>query len=346
MAYNHKKLREEIDNYSETVWATVALSHECKWNESTKIVDNSVQVGLGRPMTRPDKKEVTPDIVIQRRQDQGTVAEIKHTFPPSSEIERRNEIFEQLKNYDVDLLGWWTDSKRIENHDLVLLTHLSHATHAVDFLTRDLAGTQNGTFIRNLAIIGYYRSEQDQLYFTLKKEYGSLLDPKLSEKLRLSVPIAVRHLIMARQVRFYDSPPPIPYTLRLLWEQVFPDLAQGIERDKKKGYTPIPVTVETLTQTLQKFFGYEADATGNRGAARYRRLIHHQIQDDPRGRARTLGSSVLPPAAQKIEGKNEKIEGRDRAAVVQFLKQHRIPRGGQPKRVTSSRGGRAMRRLA
>jgi hypothetical protein len=268
MAYNHKKLREEIDNYSETVWATVAFAHECRWNETTKTIDKSVKVGIGRPMTRPDKKEVTPDIVIQRRPDEGTAAEIKHTFPPSGEIERRKEIFEQLKNYDVDLLGWWTDSKRIKCHDLVLLTHLSHATHAVDFLTRDLAGTAISTFARNLAIVGYYRSEQDQLYFTLKKEYGSLLDPQLSEKLRLSVPIAVRHLIMARQVRFYDSPPPIPYTLRLLWEQVFPDLAQGIERDKKKGFTPVPVTVENLTQTLQKFFGYEADATGNRGIPR------------------------------------------------------------------------------
>jgi hypothetical protein len=268
MAYNHKKLREEIDNYSETVWATVAFAHECKWNDGTKSADNTVKIGFGRPMTRPDKKEVTPDIVIQRRADQGIVAEIKHTFPPSNEIERRREIFAQLKNYDVDLLGWWTDSKRIQNHDLVLLTHHSHVTHAVDFLTKDLASVEIGTFIRNLAIIGYYRSEQDQLYFTLKKEYGSLLDSKLSEKLRLSVPIAVRHLIMARQVRFYDSPPPIPYTLRLLWEQVFPDLAQGIARDKKKGYTPIPVTVEALTQTLQKFFGYEPDATGNRGMPR------------------------------------------------------------------------------
>jgi hypothetical protein len=268
MAYNHKKLREEIDNYSDTVWATVAFAHECKWNEATKNVDNAVKVGFGRPMTRPDKKEVTPDIVIQRRTVQGIVAEIKHTFPPSSEIERRREIFAQLKSYDVDLLGWWTDSKRIQNHDLVLLTHLSHVTHAVDCLTKDLAGVEIGTFVRNLAIIGYYRSEQDQLYFTLKKEYGSLLDSELSEKLRLSVPIAVRHLIMTRQVRFYDSPPPIPYTLRLLWEQVFPELAQGIARDKKKGYTPIPVTIEALTQTLQKFFGYEPDTTGNRGIPR------------------------------------------------------------------------------
>jgi hypothetical protein len=49
---------------------------------------------------------------------------------------------------------------------------------------------------------------------------------------------------------------------------VFPDLAHDIPRDKKKGYTPVPVTVEMLTETLQKFFGYEADATGNRGIPR------------------------------------------------------------------------------
>src|SRR5258708_3930627 len=130
MEYNHKKLQEEIDNYAETVWATIAFAHECRFDPDTKKLDPSVKYGLGKPMTRPDKKVVTPDLVVQRRKTQGIIAEVKHTFPPDPELERRREIFEQLKSYDVPLKGWWTESKEIEGHDLVLLTHMSHVVDA------------------------------------------------------------------------------------------------------------------------------------------------------------------------------------------------------------------------
>jgi hypothetical protein len=266
MPYNHQKLREEIDNYKETVWATVAFVHECRWSETSKCVDAGVRFGLGRPMTRTDASVVTPDAVIQRRPNQGTVAEVKHTFPPSDKYGRREEIFQQLKSYDDQLLGWWTQSKNIERHDIVLLTHSSHVVDAVDYLTKDLAGKKLGTFERPLAIVGYYRSEQNELYLTLKKEHGTLLDGKLGEKLRKSVAIPVRHIeLESHPVRFNDSPPPVPYILWLLWDYVFPERAAVVERDRSKNYKPIPVTIEQLTSDLQKFYGYEPDETGNRG---------------------------------------------------------------------------------
>lgn len=267
MPYNNEKLRIEIDNYNDTVWATVAFVHECRWDAASKKLDDTIRFGLGRPMTKSDGKTVvTPDAVIQRRPNQGTVAEVKHTFPPSDQGDRRKEIFEQLKSYDDDLMGWWTSAKKIAKHDIVLLTHLTHAIEAVDYLTINLAGKAIGKFDRPLSIIAYARFEQNQLYVTLKKEHGDLLDPKLSEKLRRSVQVAVRHIELGpRQIKFCDSCPPIPYILWLLWNYVFPDRAGQIERDKKKGYTPIPVSVEGLTSDLQNFYGFVPDGTGNKG---------------------------------------------------------------------------------
>lgn len=106
MAYSHKKLKEEIDNYNDTVWATAAFAHECSWNQSTKSIDDSVRTGIGRAMIRLNVTEVTPDIVIQRRPTEGILAEVKHTFPPQGEEGRRDEIFQQLKNYDAEMRGW------------------------------------------------------------------------------------------------------------------------------------------------------------------------------------------------------------------------------------------------
>jgi hypothetical protein len=185
-------------------------------------------------MIRPDEKEITPDVVIQRRGNEGTIAEVKHTFPPADDGSRRDLIFGQLKKYDVELRGWWTPSGIVERHDLVLLTHQSHVIDAVDHLTTSLAGKEIGTFERKVAIVGYVRMEQRELYFSLKKEFGSLLDERFSDKLRHSIQIAVRHLVLERQVKFCDGAPPMPYLLQLLWEQIFPALAAGISRDKKR----------------------------------------------------------------------------------------------------------------
>lgn len=268
MSYNNQKLREEIDNYKDTVWATVAFAHECRWNDTAKSPDGSVKVGVGREMTRPDGTVVTPDIVIQKLPTQGTVAEVKHTFPAESQEARRKEIFEQLKAYDVDLRGWWTPTKEIAAHDLVLLTHESHVVDAMDYLTKSLAGTELGKFDHKLAIISYARIEQADLHFKLRKEYGSLLDQKLADKLRKTVNIRLRYLVVHRQVEFSDSPPPAPHLLRLMWQNIFPDMADGIARDAKKGYIPVPVTVDGVTKNLQKFFGYDADQEGNKGIPR------------------------------------------------------------------------------
>ena len=76
-------------------------------------------------MRRGNRAEVTPDTVVQRRPTQGIVAEVKHTFPPNGETARRNEVFEQLKSYDENLEGWWTDTEEIEAHDIVLLKRLN-----------------------------------------------------------------------------------------------------------------------------------------------------------------------------------------------------------------------------
>jgi hypothetical protein len=268
MPYNHDELRKEIDNYNDTVWATVAFVNVCQWDAAKKGLDEKVRFGLGRPMNKTDSTVVTPDAVIQRRPSQGTVAEVKHTFPPSNSGDRRKEIFQQLKNYDDELTGWWTQSKKIKAHDIVLLTHITHVVEAADYLKTELPAAHIEPFKRHLAIIGYFRHEQAELYVTLKKEHGSLLDSELAERLRLSIPIAARHIELSRQVRFCDSRPPIPYILWLLWSYVFPERAETIPRDKNKGYTPIAVTVEDLTADLQKFYGFEPDGTGNKGTPR------------------------------------------------------------------------------
>ena len=175
-------------------------------------------------------------------------------------------MFRQLKTYDDDLLRWWGNNGQIERHDIVLLTHDTHVVEACDHLN-GLTGRDIGTFERNLAILGFYRTDQRETFITLRKHSGEFLDPQFGAKLRRGVPIKVVH-IEAQQKKFYDSRPPIPYVLWLLWHLIFPIYTEGCSRDARKGYTPIEVTKDRVTGDLQRFYGFEPDDTGNRGTPR------------------------------------------------------------------------------
>jgi hypothetical protein len=266
MPYEHASLKREIDTYQDTVWAIVAFILECRWNPSDQSIDETIPVGVGRVFRKTDGSEVTPDLAVQRRPAEGIVAEVKATFPPEQSTDRRNEIFQQLKTYDDDLLGWWTNNGQIQRHDIVLLTHDTHVVEACDHLST-LDGTEIGTFDRNLAILGFYRTDQRETFLTLRKHSGEFLDRKFGEKLRRGVPINVGH-IEYQQKKFYDSRPPIPYILEILWDYIFPDYTEGSARDPRKGYTPIEVTKNRVTGDMQRFYGFEPDDTGNRGTPR------------------------------------------------------------------------------
>jgi hypothetical protein len=266
MAYEHQSLLREIDTYKDTVSAIVAFIHECRWDQNNRVVNGTIPFGVGRLMRNAHDDQLTPDIVIQRHPTQGVVAEVKTTFPPDNTNNRRDEVFQQLKSYDVELFGWWSLNGQVERHDIVLLTHDSHVVDATDHFV-GLAGKEIGRFERNLAFVGFYRSEQHHSYITLRKHSGDLLDHEFSSKLRRSVPIEARH-IEQQQKKFYDGCPPIPYLLSLMWTFLFPTYAEGQQRDARRGFTPVEVTSDQVTTDLQRYYGFEPDAHGNRGIPR------------------------------------------------------------------------------
>src|SRR5437879_7443193 len=88
----------------------------------------------------------------------------------------------QVKSYDLDLSGWWTDSGKIPKNDLVLLTHYLSSTNAVDGAKAWLASGMS--FDRPFAIVEYSFTETAQRWFVLKRVFGSLSDLAHDEKLR------------------------------------------------------------------------------------------------------------------------------------------------------------------
>lgn len=328
MAYDHQSLLRKIDTYTDTVSAVVAFTHECRWDRDKRVVNETIPFGVGRPMKNDEGHELTPDIVIQRRPTQGVVAEVKTTFPPDNTNNRRDKVFQQLKSYDVELFGWWSANGQVGRHDIVLLTHDSHAVDATDYFA-GLAGDETGRFERNLAIVGFYRSEQHHSYITLRKYSGDLLDPELSSNLRRGVPIEARH-IEQQQKKFCDDPPEVPYLLLLMWTFLFPAYAEGRERDAKKRFTPVQVTADEVTTDLQRYYGFEPDARGNRGVPRsewiedalealvsFRMAQRGKTAREYVVRYKNLAGDVLERFGRLFHDREEKQARRARAAARQ-----------------------------
>lgn len=270
MSAQHLALLKQIDNYNDTVFGLVAFLNECGWSAEARNMDSGFRFGVGRKMEALLADEtlqrgtITPDLVVQREQEQGIVAEVKHSWSSSADW---NENIEQIQKYDQNLIGWWSANERLDKpHDLALLVHGSRSVKVSDFLTE---GIKAGKFVfsRQLSVVGYTRADQVQQFIHLRREFGSFSDTKFDERLRTVLPVPMDKVIW-KDRRFYDSPPPMPYLLQMLWDDVFDALAEGLETVRGRNYVDLQVQVDGLAFQLQNFYGFPADGKRNPGIPR------------------------------------------------------------------------------
>lgn len=266
----HQDLLKQIDNYNDTVFGLVAFLNECGWSPEAKKMETGFRFGVGRKMeTSPSNTispsaVVTPDLVVQRRKGNGIVAEVKHSWSTSGDW---GEYVGQVQKYDDDLLGWWSDDQRLSvPHDLALLVHGSHAVKVSDFVIEGIS-TKRFSFVRPLVVVGYTRADQTQQFINLRREYGQFSDKTFDERLRTVLPVPMDKVIW-KDRRFYDSPPPMPYLLQMLWDDVFDSLAEGLDVAKGKNYVDLRVSADKLAVQLQSFYGFVPDGKRNPGIPR------------------------------------------------------------------------------
>jgi hypothetical protein len=297
-------VKENCDNYVNSVLATLALINELRWDGKTRELRKTPKYEVGRRMTTSEHNRVspaatvTPDIVVQTDAKFGVVGEVT-TKLASDETSWREKLL-QLKKYDDDLLGWWTEDERVDLHDIVLLLHLSRAIHVSDILSSDsekaklLAEASRAiddaeadadmtdavinevlenamlepevdapiTFDRQLSVVGFERSTgANKECITLKKEYGELSDVDVSSRLRRSVRVPLETLVVEyHDKKFVDHEPPMPLLLQIIWEDLFTAyLTDEFPVDAEKGYTPMLLSVERITNDLRKYYGYPSD---------------------------------------------------------------------------------------
>jgi len=260
------KLRDQVDTYTDAIYAVLALLNHVRWDDATKKTKTDVNFGIGRRFTTSAKNsfspnvQITPDIAIQMAPNLGLLAEAKPGVAKSKEFWEAN--LRQLTKYDDDLDGWWTASGRVESHDVVALIPLSRVTGFVDLVEEKIA-KKECQFSRPFAIVSFMKTTSGgKTWFVLQGQQGALgriTDAVLKERLRQNIFIPMQALLTEyKDLKFIDTEPPLAYVLYVIWELLFSNMAAA-KRQGESTQVDLDTTVDEVTTKLQEAYGFKSD---------------------------------------------------------------------------------------
>lgn len=249
----NKPLREEVDDYEETISAIVSFCHFVRWDKHKQDFKKGSYFFIGRKMDETSKNQITPDFVIQFNETYGIVGEAKKSFSRNDKFWIKD--FEQLQKYDTALKGWKTHDEFIKTSDIVLLTHYSRKVDVTDYLQEKISKGAI-SFNNNFVVIAFSRIDQSKTFIYLEKAFGNLSDKTMDDKIRKIVKIPLDRILPFYNIRFYDAKPPLPLTMSILWNNMFnqiPPVEQFMDSDGRK-QIKIEVNVDDLTEKMRHQF--------------------------------------------------------------------------------------------
>lgn len=222
-----RRIRDEIDDYQDTVFAIIGFINFYRFDDSTKQMRSDVSAFQGRRLTPAADRAhnggsnagnyVTPDLGILLSTNSGVLGEVKKAFP--SEEKYWFDDFRQLMAYDEDLVGWPSDTGLVTTHDIALLLHQARGKAVCKFYEKHLGDKIQ--FTRPFCIVEFNRSDERQPYLFFRTAIGNLTDASVNA--RLETGIQVPMLVLTRaysEIKVYDSEPPLAYLLHLIWEHI------------------------------------------------------------------------------------------------------------------------------
>jgi len=259
MADQVKNTLEDIDNYEQSLNATLAVIHLYRYDRSSSSIDSSIKKWFGKEM---NPGEVTPDVLIQLSEKRGVIIELKRSFPRNSDGTDRDlweEDFKQLKSYDADLTGWETPNGKISEQDLILLTSQKVCIEVIDYITNKKLNFAD--FSKSFSVWQFNPAPGIKQAVFLQKMYGEITDYKeiRNEDLRRGVTIALDYLFVSglSKVKFLDYEPNIVYLMSLMWDFIFSRMPTDDDwrriNDGGKQIIEIPITVEQIKEISRNF---------------------------------------------------------------------------------------------
>lgn len=263
MTTKHERWRvliNEVVDYEQTVSALLAfaalVAHDGKSRRQ------HAEFGFGRRMTKVQQNgpttEVTPDLVAQKSLSYGVVAEAKKSLP--RDTTQWLERVRQLRSYDHEFLGWWTESETIANSDTVMLIHQSRSREFASLLEAQQRENPDSVGPRT-SVVEFNESTETVIYYFFRREFGTISDVGLAGLLENGKQVPLDDVVQSfSNIRYYDAKPPLVHLLNQLWTDYFPSLLTGSQYDERIKANRIEVSVSETAQELQAAYGSGAGA--------------------------------------------------------------------------------------
>lgn len=252
-----------IDDYENTAFAMLGLANLYRFDDQARSFREHVRFFQGRRFTtsaanrRSSSTDVTPDLAIVMNEDSACVAEVKMSLPGDRSL--WGKTIEQLERYDDDLLGWPGSAGRVGTHDVMLVVHQMRIA-IVDVIKSKLdAGDLK--FERPFVVLSFIRSDQRDTFFLFRLEFGEPTFTPVRQK--LASPVAIPGDVIAvyyGRFKLWDSRPPIPYVMDLIWREVVADRAASDDRFpslRRNSRLPVELSVAEIAAYLQENFSFD-----------------------------------------------------------------------------------------
>jgi hypothetical protein len=244
-----KQVREQADAYERTIQTIISFDSAVRWDDNKKTYFGHSYFlpcrRLSKSLSLPNDV-VTPDIVIQISNNYGIVAEVKITASNEQDFTKAHE---QIQNYDNDLIGWKTNNEKIDSHDLSLLVNDFKKNIAHRYF-------KDKIFKRKFTLVACAIIVESKAFCKIEKYYGVFSDERIESKLSNPVPVSLEPIIgIISSVKFYDTEPPVEYTMNVLWMNVFNEIKQGggVWGTEKM----ISVDCKEVTRMLQEKYSFK-----------------------------------------------------------------------------------------
>jgi hypothetical protein len=145
------------------------------------------------------------------------------------------------------------------SHEIVLLLHQSRAIKVKKYYEKLSDG--ESFFKKPFIIIEFNRSNESKPYFFFRIVSGILSDNELNSKLELGVPVPMNALLsIYSTIKIYDSQPPLPLMLELIWTNVV--LNKAIENPKfpsltKRQKIEVILDIDEIVDKLYNEFSFK-----------------------------------------------------------------------------------------
>lgn len=244
-----KETQDKITKYEFALKAFVAIEHKfCSLEKMNVYQAKKLKLADAEPPLRG--REVTPDMVVKansRRFAYRAIIEIKESLPALPK--NWDAVRVQLEKYKAAACGWDNTAPDV-SHDVMLVTGMRHAKKIVAWARKDRNSSGIGKWLIVIGIaVTKHRGKEEM---EIAKVYGKISHPKINSELssERNCRILLNDIVTKLdRMKFYDSHPPVEYTMSILWDHVFSKFIHGKKLKKFKDDKKVLVTI-SMTQIL------------------------------------------------------------------------------------------------